>query len=233
MSFVKKLVPGTFRSGGLVRSVYEVSRGLLRDYGWIRTFRAGQCVDALGNPIPWFTYPAIDYLAQLDYTGKSVFEWGCGNSTLFWGSKGAARVIGAEYDQAWYERLKARAPGNCTIVFCPRDLVQYPATIRGRGPFDVIVVDGSPETRLVCSQEAVQHLMDTGMIILDDADLCPQSARFLRSTGLIEVDFTGFGPQRICASTTSLFLTRKFDFPPAGDQPRRSAAQRYDPYPGV
>jgi hypothetical protein len=232
-TLVRPLIPQTLRSGGLVRSAYKLCHGLLYQYGWVRAFRAGQCIDAAGDPVPWFTYPAIDYLSQLDYTGRSVFEWGCGNSTLFWAARGVARAVGVEYDPKWYERVKSLVPANCTILFTPRDLDEYPAAIRGRGPFDIIVVDGSAESRLLCSREAVEYLTETGMIILDNSDLCPKSSEFLRSTGLIQVDFTGFGPSNTWAGTTTLFLTRQFNFRPTGEQPRRSVAQPLAPWPGV
>ena len=33
------------------------------------------CVDKDGNPIPWYTYPAIEYLSQFDYSDKKIFEF--------------------------------------------------------------------------------------------------------------------------------------------------------------
>ena len=36
------------------------------------------CLDKDGNPIPWYTYPAIEYLSQFDYSDKEIFEYGCG-----------------------------------------------------------------------------------------------------------------------------------------------------------
>ena len=34
------------------------------------------CADRDGNPIPWYTYPAIEYLSQFDYSDKKIFERG-------------------------------------------------------------------------------------------------------------------------------------------------------------
>ena len=33
------------------------------------------CRDRDGNPIPWYTYPVIEYLTQFDYTDKKIFEY--------------------------------------------------------------------------------------------------------------------------------------------------------------
>src|SRR5688572_10403591 len=50
-----------------------------------------------GQPIPWYTYPAIEFIRQLDFSQSTVFEYGSGNSTMFWAAS-AARVISVEED---------------------------------------------------------------------------------------------------------------------------------------
>ena len=37
------------------------------------------------EPIPWLTYPAIDFLADKNFKNASILEIGGGNSTLWWG----------------------------------------------------------------------------------------------------------------------------------------------------
>jgi len=38
----------------------------------------------IGNEeLPWFTYPAIEYISQFDLKDKSMFEWGSGYSSIF------------------------------------------------------------------------------------------------------------------------------------------------------
>lgn len=32
------------------------------------------CLDRDGNPIPWYTYPAIEYLSQFDYRDKKFLN---------------------------------------------------------------------------------------------------------------------------------------------------------------
>ena len=62
------------------------------DFGIKRTIDEKVCVDRDNNPIPWYTYPAIEYISQFDYTDKTVFEFGCGYSSMFW-AKRAKKVI--------------------------------------------------------------------------------------------------------------------------------------------
>ena len=56
-----------------------------KDFAIERTIDEKVCVDRDGNPLPWYTYPAIEYLSQFDYGEKTIFEFGCGYSSLFWG----------------------------------------------------------------------------------------------------------------------------------------------------
>src|SRR3954463_2256551 len=82
----------------------RAARTLWRDYGHVKSARRGKCVDVIGNPIPWYTYPAIEYLKQLDFSTKNVFEFGAGQSTLFWAGR-ARRVVSVEDDAAWYQTI--------------------------------------------------------------------------------------------------------------------------------
>ena len=229
---MKQLLPRTLRSGGLIRSTLQFGAHVLRDYGWWRSFREGRCVDGAGQPIPWLTYPAIDFLSQLDYSEKAIFEYGSGSSTLFWSAR-AQRVVSVEHDAAWHEKVMRDLPANCELVLCSSDANAFAAQIDGRGEFDVIVIDGTGESRPLCSRRALSHLKPGGMIVLDNSDLWPGSAAILRSGGLIQVDFTGFAPLQSHAHTTSVFFTRDYGFASRWpEQPRKSVAQPSQPWPG-
>ena len=62
----------------------KAARVLWRDYVHLKSVVAQRPVDADGRPLPWYTYPAIEYLEQLDFRDRTVFEFGSGASTLFW-----------------------------------------------------------------------------------------------------------------------------------------------------
>ncbi|HVE60483.1 MAG TPA: hypothetical protein VNA26_01600 [Chitinophagaceae bacterium] len=227
------LIPKPFRSGNLYRDSYEVAMGMLKKYGWIKSKREGKCVDREGNPIPWITYPAIDFLSQLDCSERSVFEYGSGFSTLFWASR-AKNVVAVESDLKWYNKIKSEVPSNCEILFSSDDLAEYSNQISNYGKFDVITIDGLAITRPSCSIMALLHIKESGFIILDNSDTCLNSAYILRSAGLIQVDFTGFAPLDSHAHTTSIFLTRGYDFQPRnGQQPHKSVAQPNVPWGGA
>lgn len=171
--------------------------------GQSRTDARGFCLDADGRPIPWLTHPAIDYLAALDFSDASVFEYGCGASTLWWARR-AARVAGVEMDAAWITRLRTELPPGVEIAHCA-DGGRYPDAIaEHHTQFDVIVVDGAERHR--SAEQALRFLSERGLVILDNSDWYPNTARLLRAGGLRQIDFVGFGP--LCGRpwATSLFV---------------------------
>ena len=82
--------------------------------------------------------------------------------------------------------------------------------------YDVIVIDG--KRRAQCAIAAVQKLADGGLIILDDSDRINTSVEYveavecLKKADLIQIDFYGFCPMNNYTKTTSLFISRNFNF---------------------
>ncbi|HYM29915.1 MAG TPA: hypothetical protein VEU47_01360 [Candidatus Cybelea sp.] len=200
--WAKSLIPN-----GLRRAI-KASYNLERRYGHWNSAARREAVDGQGKPVPWYTYPAIEYLKQLDFSDCDVFEFGSGNSTLFWGPR-CRSLVSVEDDAVWYERVKPRLGANTTYLL-EADRDKYPEAIGRFGrQFDVIVVDGSVRKR--CGEAAVKHLKPGGLIVLDNSDWFPNTAAILRRAGLLQVDMHGFGPINSYTSTTSLFFHRAFD----------------------
>ena len=187
------------------------------DYGIEKTIDDKVCVDKDGNPIPWYTYPAIEYLSQFDYSDKKVFEFGCGNSSQFWGER-AKKVISIEDNIEWFEKWQKefdwkRLP-NLEIRHRDEGEGYYNAIFEDDEKYDVIVVDG--KLRTDCARVAVEKLNKGGMIILDDSDRINHSKEYvdavdcLNKGDFIQVDFYGFCPMNNFTKTTSLFLSRDF-----------------------
>jgi hypothetical protein len=188
-------------------------RILALEYGHLNSAAKMAAIDAAGEPLPWFTYPAIEFLSRLDLGDKSVFEYGCGNSTRYWAAR-AADVVSVEHVPEFSELIRPQLPSNCQLSLRrPADVYvgSLAEASAARGPFDVIVIDG--HSRVRCSQTAANYLRPGGMIVLDNADWFPEAAANLRAAGLLEVSFTGFAPISDFTSTTSIFFERTFDFP--------------------
>ena len=43
------------------------------DYNQLGSMKKKNCLDKNNNPIPWYTYPAIEYLQNLDFAKKGFF----------------------------------------------------------------------------------------------------------------------------------------------------------------
>jgi hypothetical protein len=204
---------------------WRLFRILTFQYGYLRSVATETPLDENSEPYPWYTYPALEYLKQLDFRDKAVFEYGCGHSTLFWARR-ASRVVSVEHSDRWYHTVRRRLPDNCTLVYEPQSDAYAAAIDRFDDGFDVIVVDGlvPGRTRLKCARAAIARLREGGMIILDNSDWLPESSRLLREAGLIEIDMTGFAPINDYTCTTSFYLHRAFNFRPAEDR---------QPVPGI
>jgi len=171
-------------------------------YGQLGTFETHRPLDPSGNALPWFTYPAIEYLKRIDCGGWRVFEYGAGQSTIYWSDKGA-HVTSVEHNEEWFSEMKQRQLPNSDIVH-RSDKDSYVNAIKDRGLFDVIVIDGV--WREACADGFEQHLTETGFLILDNSDWYHEAGAKIRSKGFLEVGFSGFGPVNDYTWTTSLFF---------------------------
>jgi precorrin-6B methylase 2 len=183
------------------------------DYGHFFSTIQHSSVDKNNNPIPWYTYPTIEYLKQLDFSQKNVFEYGSGNSTIYW-SKVAQSIISVESDDNWHEKISKKINDQNARLNLINDEKSYINHIyEYNEDFDVIIIDGS-FNRYECAKCAIKKLKQGGLIILDNSDWWIKTAEFLRSANLIEVDMTGFSPINGYTLTTSLFFHRDFNFKP-------------------
>lgn len=181
-------------------------------YGYRRSMEEGRPVDAGGNPLPLYTYPAIEYLRQLDFSRRRVFEFGAGASTFFWMTR-AKEVVSLESNPEWYQKLQGLGD-NVRLLLETGD--EFPNRILDFDePFDVVIVDAAGY-RYDCADRGLKRLAPGGMLILDNADWHHRTAAMLREQDLMQIDMTGFKPTEPHTSTTSLFLRRDARFQPAG-----------------
>lgn len=195
------------------RRTLRANLRILRDtYGQRASLMRDACLDGEGNHVPWFTYPAIEYLNQIDLSGMRVLEFGSGYSTLYWGRR-TASVVSVEDSKSWYERMSPRMPANVNYILAPTQEQIIEAARKVEGKFDLIVNDGV--YRYDCALATRDKLADGGMIILDNSDWCARTCAYYRDTDLIEVDMAGFTPLCEYTMTTSFFLSRNIRLKPA------------------
>ena len=178
----------------------------MAETGRLRSVSERMPVDRDGNPIPWLTYPAISFLSKRLRTEMTVFEYGSGNSTLWW-SKRVSSLTSCEHDIGWFKSLKERLPANVEYIY--RELEyggEYCRVIqKHRERFDVIILDG--KDRVNCAKNSLRALKDDGVVVWDDAerDNYREGYSFLAQNGFKRLDFEGFAPIAISGKLTSIF----------------------------
>lgn len=180
--------------------------GLLKDAGWFKSFRAIEPIDKDGNPIPWMAYSATSFLEKRINGSMSIFEYGCGNSTLWW-AKRVKSVVSCEHDKAWYEKIEKLIPANVTLHHVDLEYggAYSKKVSEYRGMFDIIVIDG--RDRLNCGRNSLTAIKSDGVIIWDDSDRDDYTEGYdrLLNSGYKRIDFEGIGPVRVENRCTAIF----------------------------
>jgi hypothetical protein len=188
-----------------ILATYRNYKILSYEHGQFKSMSRWACIDKNNLPTPWYTYPAIEYLNQLDFSECSVFEYGSGNSTIYWSNK-CKNIVSIENDEKWYRKIKPNVNSNCDYHLMPNRNDYINAIHKYSYNYDIIIIDGS--YRYECAIESLKKLNKFGFIILDNSDWEQNTASMLRKSDLIEVDMSGFGPINGYTWTTSFFFSR-------------------------
>ena len=181
-------------------------KGYLASIGWFTAFDHHQAVDANNHPIPWVTYSFIDFIKDRLHKELSIFEYGSGNSTLFYAKK-VKRVVSVEHDEAWFNKIVKEKASNAEMIFThlsSNGEYSQKAALLGE-KFDVIIVDG--RDRVNCCKNSVDALTANGVLVLDDSEreIYQEARDFLREKGFKELPFTGISPGLFYNKATSVF----------------------------
>lgn len=184
---------------------------------FLTSYRTGHFLSSLkmaslsrdGSPIPWYTYPCIDFLRFRDFSDKKILEFGGGNSTLWW-SKKASEVTTFEGNPEWFNKLSRMVSDNVClnlITMADREsCVREVADSLSAGSvekFDVIVLDGLFRENLLSI--AFDRIAADGMIIVDNAESYDMF-NLTKNCGFSRIDFYGSAPGVVLQHCTSLFF---------------------------
>jgi hypothetical protein len=201
----------------IFRAVRGVSTGILTPLAF--SYQSGhflsslksKAVDKKGIALPWYTYPAIDFLQYKELADKSTLEFGSGQSTLWWAAR-VNKVTAFEDDQSWYQSLLQLIPDNVELFLSDTLGSEVERKLAGR-TFDVIVVDGLD--RLACAEKSIGFLNEGGAVLLDNSEgYWGRDGEYpiidlFRENGFSRIDFYGYAPGVILPSCTSLFFKDK------------------------
>jgi hypothetical protein len=173
--------------------------------GHLNSIAQSRPLNGMKVPIPWFTYPAIDFLHTHMNANWKVFEWGSGNSTLWWANQ-VKSVIAVEDNAEWYSEVVTQMPENAQVLN-KKDHDYYTAiTEYPQKHFDIIVIDGS--SRNECAEHATPYLNEDGLLIFDnsDSDEFIPSAQMLNEQGFYKIDFWGLIPSYLYKNCTTIYF---------------------------
>lgn len=182
-----------------------------------------RAVNQEGEPIPWYSYPAVDFLRSRDHSGRSVLEFGAGYSTLFW-AKQCRKVVAFEGDPRWLKELEAKIPPGAELRAISQESpgrclqeAQEKLADGGYGKFDLVIIDGLHRERLV--ELSARWVSPGGAIITDNTE----SYGFLdafQGIGFQRIDFFGHAPGVLLPHCTSVhFKEGCYLFDPASPVP--------------
>jgi len=150
-------------------------------------------------------YAVIAFLEDRLNKEMTLFEYGSGNSTLFF-AKQVGRVVSVECDQSWHDYVKDSLPANVELLLAPKGGDEYVQIIDKQDEkFDVVIVDA--EDRVACMTYADRCLSDAGVLLLDDA--APENfgdgIDTLLARGFRRLDFEGLKPGSVRCYRTTIF----------------------------
>lgn len=207
-SIIKKIANKNEVTSKLV-SLYPLiqKNSYLNRVGWFESFRQRMPCDSNNLALPWITYSAIAFLKKRINKEMHVFEYGSGNSTIWWSSK-VFKIVSCEHDREWYSRLKSKLAAD-NVEYLYHDLVPggdySKAILKYKDTFDIVVIDG--RDRVNCAKNSIPAMKSSGVIIWDNSDRerYTEGYNFLVANGFRRLDFSGMGPIHIYGWSTSVF----------------------------
>ena len=190
---IKRVLPRAVT--GAIRAVASAVLGpLLFSYrsGHLRSSFRSLAVSRRGEPIPWYTYPCVDFLKSRSFAGRRILELGAGQSTLWWALR-EAHVVSLEENIDWYRELNAKVPGNVALHHVDMRSVEsclnhIARILSGEAGFDVVIVDGL--FRAEALELVIPMLNPDGALICDNAEGYG-FYEALKEKGMQRVDFFG------------------------------------------
>ena len=180
--------------------------GYLTDVGWFNAFKCGEPVGNNFEPLPWFTYSFIDFLTERLNNKLNIFEFGSGNSTLFF-AKRIKHVTSVEHNVEWYNKLIRKIPDNVNLLLSKTDSEDdYVGLIKlSKNKFDIVFIDGIHRNE--CSHSAVEILSERGVIVLDDSERVEYSEgmKYISNQGFKKINFWGIPPGMLIRKCTTVF----------------------------
>lgn len=205
---IKKAVWQVLNFFGIGAYVQLFLLSYLKDIGWVKSYHSKQAINKQGQAIPWLTYSFIHFLELRLNKNFDVFEYGCGNSTI-WFAQRVNSIDAVEGDMIWFEKVSRSLPQNAKVSFQEvkeNENGNYAKAIAAtKKLYDLVLVDGRDRNN--CIKNAQQYLKPGGVLILDNSDRpdYQEGINFMLEKGYKKIDFIGMTPIVALCSSTSIF----------------------------
>ncbi|MBB6461213.1 class I SAM-dependent methyltransferase [Flammeovirga kamogawensis] len=186
---------------------YLINKGYLYKLGWTKSLKSFSVINNKKEPIPWFTYSCIHFLSTRKLSNLNVFEFGSGNSTL-WFQKRVNKIYSLEHNKDWFNKIKNQFNSNVTFIYKEIDN-GYSQEINNHSlQFDLIIIDG--RNRVECCKNTLNKISPNGVIIWDNSDRIKYNEGYnlLTENGYKRLDFYGLAPSVCDSSLTSIFYKK-------------------------
>lgn len=160
---------------------------------------------------PWYNLPLINFLNSYIKPNHEVFEYGGGNSTLFY-SAHVKQVCTIELSDNWINFiLTNQTKDNIELKKCTtvqnfsNEIAHF-----SRKKFDIIVIDS--RDRAKCLMQSIGYLKENGIVILDNSErenLASAIAEF-KTKGFHERIFSGMRLDAKIGIASVFFKTQAF-----------------------
>ena len=205
MKIIKKILRKNQFTADLL-NLYFLSKSFLKQKGWFHSRFTFQSIDAQKKPIPWLTYAAIHFIESRLNQSMDVYEFGSGNSTLWFANK-VNKIISVEHDSDYFKFIQPKFKNikNTELVFAKLEDNYTSHILETNTKFDVVIVDG--RKRVECAKNAIKALKDNGIIIWDDTarNKYSEGCAYLHQQGFKSIDFNSLKPISTLQSQTSIF----------------------------
>jgi len=206
---IKTLIRLVFEPRLLRALLFSRHSGYLVDTGWDKSFLSKEPLDRNGKPIPWLSYPVISFLSERLNNNMLLFEYGSGNSTIYY-SQNVKGVVAIEHNKEWYDKIKKRLNKNAEIIFKEiNEDGDYCRVIKTTDTkYHIVIIDA--EDRVNCIKQCQENLTEDGVIILDDSDReeYSEGINFLLGIGFKQITFWGIAPGSFHTKSTTVFYRK-------------------------
>ena len=176
-------------------------------YGQFNSIIKNSSIDRFNKPIPWISYPAIEFLNQFNLKNIKVLEYGSGNSTIYF-SKKVKYIVSIEHNKKYFKKNFEKVKKlNNTKLLLKNNKLDYCAQPIKFLNSEIIIIDG------IFRKECIKYIISNKkkiknniIIIIDNSNWLPKSVELLsKELNYTRVDFMGFSPiNNYCISTTIL-----------------------------